>query len=156
MSAPIAARVLGTIDGFALAGRRVERVAIASDDLARRILRLRTSVGDLGLRFGNGATLRDGDVVFADESRVICVEVADEELLVARPHTLEAAARLGHAFGNRHLPVQFERDELIVRYDPLVEELLRDSGVAFARVRRKITAPFRHAHAPHRHDDGSS
>ncbi len=156
LSVSIAARVLGTIANFAIDGRRVERVEIASDDLARRIIRLRASVGELGLRFESGAALRDGDVVFADSERVIYVDVAVDELLVAKPQTLEAAARLGHALGNRHLPVQFEGRELVLRYDRLVEALLRESGVVFARVRRKVAAPFRHAHAPHGHDDGFS
>lgn len=156
MSASIAVRVLGRIADFAIDGRHLERVEIASDDLARRILRLRASVGELGLRLENGATLRDGDVVFADAQRVIFVDVAADELLVAKPQTLEAAARLGHALGNRHLPVQFAGGEMIVRWDRLIEELLRDSGVNFERVRRKVVAPFRHADAPHRHDNGSS
>jgi urease accessory protein UreE len=47
--------------------------------------------------------------------------------------------------------VQIDGDALIVRDDRLVEDLLREMDVPFAREPRSLVAPFRHAHAPHGH-----
>jgi urease accessory protein UreF len=147
-------RVLGNLDGGAYRSRaHIERIAISSDDLARRIMRLHTSVGDLGLRLANDLRVRDGDVIYDDGAHAIALEVEAETVLVAHPAGVAQALALAHALGNRHLPVQVEGERLVVRDDRLVEELMRVQGVAYSREQRALAAPFRHAHAPHGHDD---
>jgi urease accessory protein len=143
-------RILGTIDAFPTGSRRIERALVSSDDLAKRILRVRTSVGDLGIRLGPGA-LHEGDVIFANDDLVVCVAVEADDVLVAHLTTVAQAAEIGHALGNRHLPMQQDGDALVVRFDPLVEELFRERGVAYTREQRRLREPFRHAHAPHGH-----
>jgi urease accessory protein len=143
-------QVLGTIDKFPTGSRRVERAVVSSDDLAKRILRVHTSIGDLGIRIGPGA-LHEGDVIYVDDDLVVCVGIAADDVLIAQPTTIAQAAEIGHALGNRHLPIQQVGDTMVVRYDPLVEELLRERGVAYTREQRRLHEPFRHAHAPHGH-----
>jgi urease accessory protein len=142
---------LGNLATFDSGSRAIERVPIASDDLARRILRLPTSLGELGVRLAGESRLRDGDVVYADASRVVAVEVLPDDVLVCAPATIAQALDLAHALGNRHLPVQIEGEALVVRYDRLIEELLLERHVRYAREARKLAVPFRHAHAPHAH-----
>jgi urease accessory protein len=129
-------RVLGNLSGFALAGRAVERVAIAADDAARRVLRLETSVGDLGVRLDGTAPLRDGDVLFADERCVIAVEILPDDVLVVRPRTRGEALVVAHALGNRHVPLVAEGESAVVRYAPALEALVRELDVPYERARR--------------------
>ena len=143
---------LGNLSDFRVGERRLEHVAIRSDDCAKRLLRLATSAGDVGVRFSGDRRLRDGDVVYADGERVIAVEVEPDDVLVGRPMTISTALGLAHALGNRHLPVQIDGDEIVVRYDPLLPGVFAECGVPFARERRVVREPFRHAHAPHGHD----
>ena len=147
----IVTRALGAMSDFAIQGRSVEEVRIASDDLARRVLRLQSSLGEIGVRLEGSERLHHGDVLFADERRVVCVAVAPESVLAARPATLDTAMLLAHALGNRHLPAQIEGGEIVVRYDPLIEALLQESGVPYVREERLLARPFLHAHAPHAH-----
>ncbi len=144
--------VLGNVATFEIAGRRVERVDVRSDDTAKRVLRLETSAGDIGIRFAGETRLADGDVVFADAERVIAVAVIADDVLVFRPGTIGAAIDLAHALGNRHLPILREGEAVIVRYDPLLEALGYANGVPVAREARVVRQPFLHAHAPHTHD----
>jgi urease accessory protein len=143
---------LGNLADFPVGTRQIERVVIRSDDLAKRIVRVATSVGDIGLRFDGSERLRDGDVLYADERVVIAVDVAADDVLVFRPATIASAIALAHALGNRHLPIQVDGDAIVVRFDPLLEALGAEHGVAVARERRVVAQPFRHAHAPHEHD----
>jgi urease accessory protein len=143
---------LGNLSDFQVGERRVEHVSIRSDDCAKRLLRLTTSAGDVGVRFAGDRRLRDGDVVYADAERVVAVEVEPDDVLVGRPPTVAAALGLAHALGNRHLPVQIDGDEIVVRYDPLLPGVFAEREVPFARERRVLREPFRHAHAPHGHD----
>jgi urease accessory protein len=143
---------LGNLSDFVVGERRVERVWIRSDDCAKRLLRLATSAGDVGVRFAGNRRLCNGDVVYADAERVVAVAVEPDDVLVGRPATIAAALSLAHALGNRHLPVQIHGDEIVVRYDALLPGVFAERQIPFAREWRVLREPFRHAHAPHGHD----
>ncbi len=143
--------VLGRLDEFAVGARRLERVSVRSDDLAKRVLRFTTSAGEIGVRFEGAERLCDGDVIYADERVVVAVEVEPDDVIVLRPESIAAAIRLAHALGNRHLSIQLDGDALVVRYDPLLEALAAELGVRVTRERRVVVQAFRHAHAPHEH-----
>ena len=142
---------LENLAAYDVGGREVERVAVTSDDLAKRVLRFHTSRGDIGLRFPAGHPCADGDVLYADDSLVIALDVTPDDVLVCRPRTIAQALGIAHALGNRHVPVQSDGEALVVRYDRLIEDLFVASDVAYDREYRKLGAPFRHAHAPHGH-----
>lgn len=142
---------LGNLDDFVVGRRVLERVAIASDDLARRIVRFETSLGPIGARLAGDRRLRDGDVIAATPELVVAIAVAPDDVLVLRPRSIAEALAFAHALGNRHLPIQIAGDTLVVRYDPLVEALFIERGAVFARERRVLGDAFRHAHAPHGH-----
>jgi urease accessory protein len=129
-------RVLGNLADYALAGRPVERVPVAADDAARRVLRLETSAGDLGVRLDGTAPLRDGDVLFADERCVIAVEILPDDVLVVRPRTRGEALVVAHALGNRHVPLVADGESAVVRYAPALEALVRELDVPYERARR--------------------
>ena len=152
MSIVVRSGVLGSLDTFAVGRRTLEWVTVRSDDLAKRVLRFTTSAGEIGLRFESPQRLHDGDVIFADDRCVIAVRVAADDVLVLRPSTIAAAIGIAHALGNRHLPIQTHGDAIVVRFDPLLEALAAEHGVAVARERRVIAQPFRHASAPHTHE----
>jgi urease accessory protein len=144
-------RVLGNLADFPVGSRIVERVAIESGAMARRLLRLPTSVGDLGVLFGDDTRLRDGDVLLADDARVIAVAVLPDDVLVVYPASIGEAAELGHALGNRHLPIIRDGDALVIAYGDALEALIVKMGIRYARTTRVLERPFVHAHAPHTH-----
>lgn len=143
---------LGNLQDFPIGRRRLERIPVHSDDCAKRLLRLSTSEGEIGLRFSGERRLRDGDVVHADERVVVAVKVLPDDVLVGHPGTIASALALGHALGNRHLPVQIDGGEVVVRYDPLLPALFEEYDVPVTRATRVVPEPFRHASAPHRHE----
>jgi urease accessory protein len=143
--------VLGNLRDFPVGARTLERVAVASDAMTRRLLRLPSSRGDLGLTFADGARLCDGDVLVADESLVIAVQLQPDDVLVVRPATIAQAVEIGHALGNRHIPVVPDGDAVVVAYAEALETLIARSGVPYERTARVMERPFVHAHAPHVH-----
>lgn len=151
MSVTIVDRPLGNIATFDVGARIVERVVVPSDALAKRVLRLETSSGALGLRL-EGARLRRGDVVFADAERVVVVEVEPERVLAIVPRSPREAFELGHLLGNRHWPALVSDDEIVLADDPAIARLLTERGIRFARELRRLDVPFRppaaHEHAP--------
>ncbi len=152
MSLNVLTAVIGNLTTDALDGRALERVPIRSDDCAKRIVRLETSVGEIGFRFDGEERLRDGDIVYADAERVIAVAVTADDVLVFRPPTIASAIDLAHALGNRHLPIQRDGDAIVVRFDPLLEAVGVATGVPSTREARIVPKAFLHAHAPHTHE----
>jgi urease accessory protein UreE len=54
---------------------------------------------------------------------------------------------VGFHLGNRHCASFFQSDAILVPYDPTLEELLRELGVACRRDRRPLTGLRASAHA---------
>src|SRR5690349_4160479 len=105
--------------------RHLEKVYMPSDDLVKRIQRVVTDHGrELGISLAQPVDLHHGDVLYMDDHNLIVVEVMPENILVIQPRSMQEMGEIAHKLGNRHLPAQFEGDQMLVQYDYLVEELL--------------------------------
>lgn len=122
-----------------------EKVYLESSDLVKRIQRVKTDHGrELGIRLKEVRDLVAGDVLFMDDRNMIIVDVMPDDLLIIKPRTIQEMGNIAHQLGNRHLPAQFEGDEMFVQYDYLVEELLQELQIPFEREKRKVKQAFRH------------
>jgi len=135
--------VLGNLQDFPVGERAVERLPVASSAMTRRLLRLPSSLGDLGLMLEGSQRIRNGDVLVADATRVIAVEVQPDDVLVVSPDSIAQAVEI--------VPVIREGDTIVVAYAGALEDLLERSGVRYERVARVLEGPFVYAHAPHVH-----
>ena len=122
-----------------------EKVYLESSDLVKRIQRVTTDHGkELGIRLKEPRDLVAGDVLFMDERNMIIVDVMPDDLIIIKPRSILEMGNIAHQLGNRHLPAQFEGDEMFVQYDYLVEELLQELAIPFEREKRKVKQAFRH------------
>jgi urease accessory protein len=136
---------INEMDPDELKKRHKEKVYLESADLVKRIQRLETDHGrDLGIRLKNPRDLEAGDVLYMDEKNMIIVDVLSDDLLIIRPRDINEMGTIAHQLGNRHLPAQFEGDEMLVQYDYLVEELLQQLEIPYVREDRKVKQAFRH------------
>lgn len=112
--------IFGDATEARFAGRRIDRLPVAWSDAAKSRLRLRTEAGeDVGITLQRGSYLHHGGVLADDGDRIIVVERVREEVLIARfsrdlpvEAIIAAAVRLGHAFGNQHVPVEVDGNEV--------------------------------------------
>ncbi len=140
------------LDASKLEKLHKEKVYIESDHLMKRVQRLKTDHDrDIGIRLKDAKELEAGDVLYMDEKNIIVVDVLSDDLLVIRPRDMNEMGNIAHQLGNRHLPAQFEDDEMLVQYDYLVEELLEELEIPFKRDERKVNKAFRHI--GHNHDE---
>lgn len=141
----IITEIVGNVDDISSAGRHIERVYLSSDDLVKRIQRVTTDHGkEVGIRLVEPKDLIDGDILYMDERNMIVVSVTSDDLLVLRPSSIKQMGEIAHQLGNRHLPAQFEEEEMLVQYDYLVEELLVQLEIPYTREERKVKKAFRH------------
>jgi urease accessory protein len=144
-------KVIGNVATLEKKAPHTERVYLNSDDLVKRIQRVVTDHGkEIGIRLKDNHDLIDGDVLYIDERNMIVISVKDDDLLVIQPTSIQQMGEIAHQLGNRHLPAQFEGNEMLVQYDYLVEELLQQLEIPYERENRKVKKAFRHI--GHRHD----
>lgn len=125
--------------------RQIEKVYLESAHLLKRIQRVETDRGrEVGIRLIEQRDLKAGDILYMDEQNMIIVDVLKEDLLIIQPRTLHEMGTIAHQLGNRHLPAQFENDEMFVQYDYLVEERLQQLAIPYKREDRKVNRAFRH------------
>jgi len=122
-----------------------------------RLLALLDNGEEVGLFLERGSVLRHGDLLLADDGRVIEVEAASET--VSTVHTADAVmlARASYHLGNRHVALQIGASWLRYQHDHVLDDMLRGFGLDV----RVDEAPFEpeggayvaaanHAHAhPH-------
>ena len=128
-----------------------EKVYLENSDLVKRIQRVTTDHGnEIGIRLKNPINLQYGDILYKDDDNMIIVDVNSEDLLVIKPRSLKEMGDIAHQLGNRHMPAQFTETEMLVQYDYLVEDLLKDLGIPYSHEARKVNQAFRHI--GHSHD----
>lgn len=131
--------------------RHIEKVYLESAHLMKRIQRVTTDHGkEIGIRLKDPRDLVAGDVLYMDDHDMIIIDVLSDDLLIISPRSLQEMGTIAHQLGNRHLPAQFEENEMLVQYDYLVEELLQELQIPFKREERKVKQAFRHI--GHSHD----
>lgn len=144
-------QIIGNVKQLEKTPHHVERVYLRSDDLVKKIQRVKTDHGnELGIRLKQGKELVDGDILYQDEKNSIIISVLADDVIVIQPISILQMGEIAHQLGNRHLPAQFEENEMIVQYDYLVERLLDELRVPYTREERKMSKAFKHI--GHSHD----
>ncbi len=115
---------------------------------------------EAGLFLERGSVLRQGDLLLADDGRVIEVEAASET--VSTVHTGDAVmlARASYHLGNRHVALQIGAGWLRYQHDHVLDDMLRGFGLEvhvdqapFEPEGGAYVATSHHAH-PHAHQHG--
>jgi len=103
-----------------------------------RLLALLDNGEEAGLFLERGSVLRQGDLLLADDGRVIAVEAASET--VSTVHTDDAVmlARASYHLGNRHVALQIGSGWLRYQHDHVLDDMLRGFGLEV----RVDEAPF--------------
>jgi len=142
---------INEMDKNEISKRHVEKVFMESAHLLKRIQRIKTDHGkEIGIRLKEQRDLLAGDVLYMDDNNMIVIDVLSDDLLVISPRSMLEMGTIAHQLGNRHLPAQFEENDMLVQYDYLVEERLQQLGIPFKREDRRVKRAFRHI--GHSHD----
>ena len=116
-----------------------DTITLDFDSRNRRRILLRTDSGsDILLDLAQAVQLREGDLLAAEDGRVVKVKVAPEPVTDIECRSAVELVRLAWHLGNRHLPTQILSSSLRVRQDHVIEALAIGLG---AHIQQKI-APF--------------
>jgi urease accessory protein len=94
--------------------------------------RLRTTLDggeEVGLMLERGSVLRGGDLLIADDGRVIEVVAAPETVSTVRAGDPWKLARASYHLGNRHVALQIGQGWLRYQHDYVLDDMVRGLGL---------------------------
>ena len=146
-------KILGNINSLEnLEKYHIETIYIDSEDLLKRILRVTSDhKREYGISLENGERIKDGDLLFNEDNKLIVVRTKSEDVLVIKPKSMNEMGEIAHKLGNRHLQAQFSNGEMIIQYDRLVEDELKRDNINYSREDIRLEKAFRHVEFGHTH-----
>jgi urease accessory protein len=142
---------IGHINTFEIKDQSIDLVLLEWYEASKRILRKTTVNGkEILLKFLNAnPELTDGDILYADENNIISVSVLPCNCIVMQPKNIFEVASLCYEIGNKHLPLFYEADELLVPFETPLFNLLSVQGYGVKQEERKLLHPLKTTVAPH-------
>jgi urease accessory protein len=136
---------LGNIYTASITNCAVDAVIIEWYEANKRILHKQTKTGiDITIKFlKENPGLKEGDILWRDENSMIAVEIKTCKCIVITPGTMLAASSVCYEIGNRHLPLFYEGDDLLVPYEVPLHNLLQASGYRVKTEERKLNNELR-------------
>lgn len=134
-------QILGHAGDPAFSSRRREALWVSAADAGRRRLRATSEIGtEVGIDLHEPRWLADGAVLHDDGSRILVVARKHEPvMIITLPNDDPGTVfRIGHALGNRHVPVEINNLEAVVPVTETPELAVRPlvaHGIDLARIR---------------------
>ena len=141
----------GNINTVDSSHKNIDWLCLQWFETSKRILHKKTKAGtEISLKFlKENAALTEGDILFEDETTIIAVEVMPCDCLVIKPTRMFEMASACYEIGNRHLPLFFDNDELLVPYENPLYNLLQAHGFIVIKEERKLLHPLKTTISPH-------
>ena len=117
-----------------LQGKEADRLLLTWEQRRWARGRFATARGrEIALALPTGTRLEPGHTVCVEADWYLTIEAVPEPLLAISPRNREEAIRIAFEIGNRHLPLAFEADTLMVPDDAAMVRLLDRTGVPWER-----------------------
>jgi urease accessory protein len=142
---------LGHLDNFTTTGKTIDTLPLEWYETNKRILHKRTVSGkQLTLKFlQESHHLQQGDVLWADATTLIVVDILPCDCLVLQPATIAEMAALCYEIGNKHWPLFYQEPDLLMPFDRPLYQLLTAQGYTVQQQQRQLTHPLRTTVSPH-------
>lgn len=117
----------------------------------KRILHKKSNSGiAVSFRFLNeNPQWATGDIIFQDADRCLVIDILPAKSIVLKPANLFQMASLCYEIGNKHLPLFYEDDLLLIPFDVPLFNMLTAAGYEVLVEERKLNHPLKTTVAPH-------
>jgi urease accessory protein len=148
---------IGNIEVYELGNRPIDWLQLEWFEAGKRILRRKTQSGkELALKFlAEHSGLTQGDIIYEDELLVIAIEILPCECMVIKPVDMFEMASACYEIGNKHLPLYFDANCLLVPLEMPLYKLLTVQGYAVSIENRRLLRPLKTTVAPHGNENES-
>lgn len=139
------------LSAYETTGRNIDWLVLEWYETNKRILHKRTTSGrDVTIKFlQENQNLTQGDVLYEDAETIIAVDIAACDTIIVRPKSMYDMAAVCYEIGNKHLPLFYENDEVLVAYEAPLLRLLKSVGYDVHEGKRKLLHPLKTTVTPH-------
>lgn len=119
----------------------------------KRILRKKTKAGrEIVMKFlKENQNLTQGDIICEDAETIVAIDIQPCESIIIKPKDNFEVAAVCYEIGNKHLPLFFQADELLIAYEAPLFNLLISLGYEVKKEKRKLLNPLKTSVAAHSH-----
>ena len=149
---------LGKLDSMEVGDRQMDYLDLEWYELSKRIINKSSRSGmEIFLKFlGNTEPFQQDDVLYADQKLVIAVDVLPCDVIEIHPSSMFEMASLCYEIGNKHVPLFYEGEAILVPFEFPLFRLLEASGFNPTKARKKLLHSFKTTVSPHEHVSGNS
>ena len=142
---------IGNLELFAVNNRNIDYVLMDWYETNKRILHKKTLLGrEISMKFLNeNPQLGVGDIIYEDDFGLVAVDIKECEAIVIRPRSMYEMASVCYEIGNKHLPLFYQDEEILVAYEAPLFKLLSAGGYAITQQKKKLTRPLKTTVTPH-------
>ncbi len=148
---------IGNINYNTIDSKAIDWLQLEWHETRKRILRKQTVSGkEVAIKFLNeNPDLMEGDILFEDDNNIIAVSVLPCECIVIKPTSMFEMASICYEIGNKHLPLFYEEESLLVPFDAPLMKLLSAQGYEVKKEERKLLKPLKTTVSPHSDSNNS-
>ena len=112
-------------------GKPNTTVTLVRDQREKSRLKVTLDDGrEAGLFFEKGTSFQDGDLIISDDGEVLVeIKAADETVSSIYCDDPLQLARACYHLGNRHIPLQIDKDILRYQHDHVLDDMIRGLGL---------------------------
>lgn len=142
---------IGNLELFAINNRNIDYLWLDWFETNKRILHKKTVIGtEVRMKFLNeNPQLTVGDIIYEDDFSLIAIDIKECDTIIIRPRSMHEMAAVCYEIGNKHLPLFYQDDEILVAYEGGLFKLLTASGYAVEQAKRKLIEPLKTTVTPH-------
>jgi urease accessory protein len=142
---------IGNISRFEINQRSVDYISLEWYEARKRILRKTTQSGkEISIKFLNeNPELTEGDILFEDNTAIIAISILPCNCIVVHPKNMFEMASVCYEIGNKHLPLFYEDEVLLIPLDIPLLKLLSAQGYDVKEEKRKLLRPLKTTVSPH-------
>ncbi len=142
---------IGNLETFPLQGRNVDWLLLEWFETNKRILHKQTGRGvNITLKFlADNPQFGPGDVLHADSHGVVVIQIKETDVIIIKPQTMQEMAAICYEIGNKHLPLFYQEEEILVAFERTLFTFLQASGYNAEKAHRRLINPLKTTVAPH-------
>lgn len=150
---------LGNISEKTIVEKSIDYLDLEWFESTKRIQRKKTRQGeDIAIKFlREGQRLREGDILYESEEKLIVVNILETEAIVISPDSMLEMGTVCYEIGNKHIPLFIQEDKVLLPFEMPMYRWLEVSGFKPEKQTLKLLNLLKSNVEPHGHGSlGSS
>lgn len=121
---------IGNISQYPTIEKQIDYLDLEWFECTKRIQRKKTRSGiEIAIKFlKEGQRLREGDILFEDEEKIIAVNVLETDAIVMNPHSMMEMGTICYEIGNKHIPLFIQNGKVLLPFEMPIFRWLDAAG----------------------------